>query len=239
MTTIAITAATLAELSGLIRPLHAQPHAIPAPWDCFVSSNGRRRIILAVTGIGTANAASAATALIHLFSPKLIINTGCAGAYAGSGLTIGDLAMATAEVFAEEGVETTEGWRSLEYMGIPLLDRDGTRYFNEVPLSRSTTELALSEAARHGIQLMPGRFLTVAACSGTAARGRELCRRFDAICENMEGAAVALVAARYAIDCLEVRGVSNLVEDRDLSRWDIPRAVANAAHFIELLIGGL
>jgi len=124
-------------------------------------------------------------------------------------------------------------------MGIPLLDRDGTRYFNEVPLSRSTTELALSEAARHGIQLMPGRFLTVAACSGTAARGRELCRRFDAICENMEGAAVALVAARYAIDCLEVRGVSNLVEDRDLSRWDIPRAVANAAHFIELLIGGL
>jgi len=239
MTTIAITAATFAELSGLIKPFHAQPHTIPAPWDCFVSRNGSRRVIFAVTGIGTANAASAATALIHLFSPELIINTGCAGAYAGSGLTIGDLAMATEEVFAEEGVATTEGWKSLEYMGIPLLDLEGMRYFNEVPLSRSSAELALSVAARHGIPLMPGRFLTVAACSGTVARGRELRRRFDAICENMEGAAVALVAARYAIDCLEVRGVSNQVEDRDLSRWDIPRAAAKAAHFIELLLGGL
>lgn len=239
MKTIVITSATFGELSGLIEPFRARPHSVAAPWDFYVSSQGRKRVILAVTGIGAANAASAATALIHLFSPDLIINTGCAGAYAGSGLTIGDLAMATSEVFAEEGVETREGWRSLEYMGIPLLDLEGKKFFNEVPLSRSAADMALSGAALHGISLLPGRFLTVAACSGTAARGQELRNRFGAICENMEGAAVALVASRYAIDCLEVRGVSNQVEDRDLSRWDIPLAVANARNFIELLIRGL
>jgi futalosine hydrolase len=238
MKTIVITSATFAELSRLVEHFRARLHPDSSPWEYFVSSHDGKRVVLAVTGIGAANAAAATTALIHIFSPDLIINTGCAGAYAGSGLAIGDLAMATSEVFAEEGVETREGWRSMEYLGIPLLDLEGRKFFNEVSLSRSAADRALAGAARYGIPLMPGRFLTVCACSGTAARGEELRTRFGAICENMEGAAVALVAARYAIDCLEVRGVSNRVEDRDLSRWDIPLAVANAANLIERLVEG-
>jgi futalosine hydrolase len=48
----------------------------------------------------------------------------------------------------------------------------------------------------------------------------------------MEGAAAALVALQYGIDCLEVRGISNLVEDRDLSRWNIQLAVEQAQRFV-------
>jgi futalosine hydrolase len=40
----------------------------------------------------------------------------------------------------------------------------------------------------------------------------------------MEGAAYAHVAARYALPFLEVRGISNVVEDRDLSRWQLDAA---------------
>jgi futalosine hydrolase len=36
----------------------------------------------------------------------------------------------------------------------------------------------------------------------------------------------------YGVDCLEVRGVSNMVEDRDLSRWNLPLAVEKAQRFI-------
>jgi len=64
-------------------------------------------------------------------------------------------------------------------------------------------------------------------------RGEALVQRYGAICENMEGAAVALVAALYGIRCMEVRGISNMVEDRDLSRWDIPLAIASVSSFIE------
>ena len=60
----------------------------------------------------------------------------------------------------------------------------------------------------------------------------ELARRYQAVCENMEGAAVALVALRYGIPCLEIRGISNLVEDRDMSRWDIGLAVEAAQRFV-------
>jgi futalosine hydrolase len=48
----------------------------------------------------------------------------------------------------------------------------------------------------------------------------------------MEGAAVAHVALLYDIPLLEVRGISNMVEDRDLSRWDIPRSVEMSQRFL-------
>lgn len=239
MKTIAVNAATCREISGLADSFDARPAPADAPWDIRVSSLGNTRLVFAVTGIGIANAAAATAALIHLHGPDLVINTGCAGAYDRSGLAVGDLAVATSELFADLGATTPAGWLSLEQMGLPLLEREGERLFNDVPMCRQAAESALERAAREGIPLQPGRFLTVSACSGTRLRGAELQDRFGGICENMEGAAVALVAARYGRDCMEVRGISNLVEDRDLSGWDIPLAVANAARFIELLIRGL
>jgi futalosine hydrolase len=57
-------------------------------------------------------------------------------------------------------------------------------------------------------------------------------RRFGAICENMEGAAVAHVALMHGVNCLEVRGISNMVENRNLDTWDITMAVEVAQRFI-------
>jgi futalosine hydrolase len=71
-----------------------------------------------------------------------------------------------------------------------------------------------------------GAFVTLSTCTGTAARARELEQRYHALCENMEGAAAAHVAEQHGIPWLEVRGISNIVEDRDLSKWDIPKAAA-------------
>jgi futalosine hydrolase len=136
------------------------------------------------------------------------------------------------EVLGDEGVQTPDGWETLEAIGIPSLVVGGTRYFNEFPLCRQAAFRAAALAATRGISLRSGRFVTVSTCSGTAARGAELRKRFDGLCENMEGAAVAQVALACGVPCLEIRGISNPVEDRDLSRWDIPAAVANAQRFV-------
>jgi futalosine hydrolase len=237
MRTIAVIAATPLELSALVEAFQAQRYPAALPWETFVAVEAPTKIIFTISGIGTANA-SAATALVaHLFTPDLLISTGCAGAYPGSGLEIGDIALATTEVFADEGVVTPEGWRSLEHIGIPLLDRTGRHFFNEIPLSPHANAAALKVAAQLGIAtLTTGRFLTVATCSGTNARGEELKERFGGICENMEGAAVALMAARYGIECMELRGISNYVEDRDCSRWDLSLAAANSQRYLEQFI---
>ena len=165
-------------------------------------------------------------------APALIINTGCAGAYSGSGLNVGDLAVASTEVYGDEGVETPRGWQSMEAIGIPVMVRKGKLYFNEFPLSQEAAEKAMRLAAVLGIPTQRGRFITVSTCSGTTARGKKMAGRFSGICENMEGAVVAHLALKYEIPCMEVRGISNLVEDRDLSRWNITLAVETAQRFL-------
>lgn len=237
MRTITVVAATQLEIAALAEAFHAQPHPASLPWEIFVAEESSLKILFAISGIGTSNA-SAATALVsHFFAPDLIISTGCGGAYPGSGLEIGDIALATSEVFADEGVLTPEGWQSLEHIGIPSLERNGRRYFNEIPLSPHALAAAVEFSRQPGCApIATGRFLTVATCSGTNARGMELTARFGGICENMEGAAVALMAARHGIACLEIRGISNHVEDRDPSRWNIEQAVANSQNFLEQFI---
>lgn len=233
MKTIAVIAATQFEISALIEAFQAQRHPASLPWEIFVAEEVSLQLLFVISGIGTSNASAASAVAAQLFAPDLIISTGCAGAYPGYGLKIGDLAVATTEVFADEGVVTPEGWQSLEHIGIPLLERKGTRYFNEIPLSPAANAAAAEIAEQIGIApIAAGRFLTVASCSGTNARGTELKARFGGICENMEGAAVALMATRYDIECLELRGISNYVEDRDRTRWDLSLAAANSQRFL-------
>ena len=63
-------------------------------------------------------------------------------------------------------------------------------------------------------------------CSGLSALGEELYARTLGICESMEGAAAAHVCALYELPFIEVRAASNMVEDRDRSRWRVGPAVA-------------
>ncbi len=227
-----ITAATVEELTSLIRSTGAERESRMAYQETYRGKVGTSTVILCATGMGKVNTASAVTALLERYESKLLINTGCAGAYRGSGLGVGDLALASAEVYGDEGVITPSGWEPLDCIGIPLLDRKGNRYFNEFPLSFSASEKALRLATALGLPIKRGRFVTVSTCSGTAARGEALFERFGAVCENMEGAAAAHVSLVYGVDCLEIRGISNLVEDRDLARWNIPLAVEGVQKFV-------
>ncbi len=232
MKQVIVTAATGQEISLLVQAAGALQEQSGVPAEVYAGKIGAVRLLLAVTGIGKVNAASAVTALLERHSPDLLINTGCAGAYHGSGLTVGDLAIAVAECFGDEGVQTPTGWESLQLIGIPVVVRNGKSYHNEFPLSLLATEKAVRLATALGLVVRRGRFVTVSTCSGTKARGDELASRFGGLCENMEGAAVAQVALTYGVDCLEIRSISNMVEDRNLAAWDIPLAVAQAQRFL-------
>jgi futalosine hydrolase len=147
--------------------------------------------------------------------------------------------MATVEVLGDEGVIAPDGWRPLELIGIPSLTKAGNVFYNRFPMTRWALDKAGHVAETNGVSLHQGLFVTLSTVSGSEERGVELFQRFSALCENMEGGAVAQVATLYGVDCLEVRGVSNLVEDRDLSRWDIPTAVERAQRFIIDFIAAL
>lgn len=239
MKPLLVQAAVPRELELLIGSLEGSRASESGVYPTTEGFLGEARLICCAGGVGKANAAAAATALIERHRPGLVIITGCGGAYPGSGLSVGGLAVASDELFADEGAETPDGWLDLRAMQLPLYTQGTQHYYNTIPLSRHAAEKAMQLADSHGVRLIRGRFLTVSTCSGTRERGLALSRRHQAICENMEGAAIALVALRYGIPCLEIRGISNLVEDRDLSRWDLPRAVEAAQRFVIKVIEDL
>jgi futalosine hydrolase len=193
-------------------------------------------VILFPAGMGKVNAAQGATALLEGEAVRGVVGFGIAGAYPGSGLEVGEVALASHAVYGDEGVQTPGGWLSTEGIGIPLLERPGVRRFNEFPLDAARVESARAALEAAGVAAAVGPFLTVSACSGTTARGVELAERFGALCEGMEGAALAHVCALYDVPFLELRAASNRVEDRDLSRWKIREAVEAAQHAVRILV---
>jgi futalosine hydrolase len=195
----------------------------PLFYSGTVSDN---QVILGISGIGKTNAAHAATILLEKFSPSCIVNFGIGGAYPSSGLRIGDIAVAEKEVYADEGVLLKDGLHLLETTGIPLLKVRSRKYFNEFPADKRLLRLALKAAASVA-HSKSGVFLTVSACTGTKKRAKELEGRFSPLCENMEGAAIAHICRIYGIPFVEIRGISNIVEDRDKSKWDIKLASEN------------
>lgn len=179
------------------------------------------------SGVGKANAAAAAT-LLALHHPQALLVLGCGGALPGSNLQIGDLALASSEIFGDEGVLTLQGFQDLEAMQLPLLSNTSPPLYNTCPVDLDWQERAREEltpfAVAAGISLLFGPFVTVSTCSGTKTGGEDLARRCGGICENMEGAAAALVCARHNIPFCELRGISNLVEDRNRETWDLAGA---------------
>lgn len=190
------------------------------------------------SGMGKVNAAQALTALLERETVAGVLGFGVAGAYPGSGLHTAELALGSAAIYADEGVEAPGGWMGTEAIGIPLVERAGVRWFNEFPADPRLLEGVRAALQGEGIHVRVGPFLTVSACSGTAARGQALASRWGALCEGMEGAALAQVAALYGVPFLELRAVSNAVEDRDLSRWRLVEAADAAQRAVRAALRG-
>jgi len=206
---------------------------------------GDRQVVYMISGMGKTNAAHAATILIEKFSPDLVILFGAGGAYPSTGLKVGDIVVAGEEIYGDEGVLDKNGFHGTEYIGIPLLKKKARRYFNRFLLERELAAKALKSSNRVTCHLSrvtavkTGAFVTVSTCTGTGKRARELEKRFGAICENMEGAAVAHICTLYGTPMIEIRGISNIAGQRDKSQWNIKLAGENCREVLMELLRSL
>jgi len=172
-----------------------------------------------VTGVGMVEATLALSRKFNQIGDivKGVVNIGIAGAYVDTGVEMLDLCLAKKEVIGDLGVVSGDEVT-------PLTDR-ALQAPSEFSLQNPLLVAASSVLTEKEIAYYSGVFVTVNAVSGRKSRGDFLCDRHMAICENMEGAAIARTCAAYGIDCLELRSVSNMVEDRDPSRWQISDAI--------------
>jgi len=232
--------AAVAEETDLIR--ETLEDSVPETVNGMLMLTGRihgQDVCLAHGGIGKAAAAAATISLLHACQPEALLLFGCGGAYPNSGLRIGDLALADSEIFGDEGVATRHGFADLAAMGLPMR-KGGETFFNNWPTDTRLQERAqvalLDQPGRRARKLTKGAFVTVSTCTGTTARAIEIEARTGGICENMEGAAVALACRQLSVPLLEIRGISNRVEDRDSRRWDLANAMAAAQEAVIILL---
>lgn len=182
------------------------------------------RAAVCICGIGKTNAAHGTTLLLAKFKPDIIYSIGVAGAYPSSGLMPGDIAAAEKEIYGDEGLTLKKGFHTMDALKLPVIS-GGAEYYNEFPLF-------VPERLK-GFKFK-GNFITVSSCTGTLDKGLEMETRFGAICENMEGAAVAHICALNGIPLTEIRGISNIIEDRSaapIDRADIIKAAENVQKF--------
>lgn len=236
---IALVAAVPFE-SEMLRRCLPEAQELPGGFALSVGEIAGRPVGLLTTGIGKANAAAASAVLLAHRPIEAVVNFGCAGAFPESGLETGDLALAEAEIFGDEGAMTPSGFLDMKALGLPLHTEGEAHYYNRLSCDGSLLErcrpLLGRFAEKVGRRLAEGPFVTVSCGSGAEQNARALAARTGAVCENMEGAAIVQVCRRFAVPALEIRGISNLTVDRDTSAWDLGGAARFAQEAVlELL----
>ena len=164
--------------------------------------------------MGPVNAAHAATVAIVEQAPDVIMVCGVGGSYPSSGLQVGEVASAEVEIYGDLGAQSPSGFLDMKALGFPVVTAPAP-LFNEIPMQVLPTNRR-------------ARFVTVSTCTGTETFARELEARTNGDVENMEGAAVAHVAHLHGIPVGEVRGISNIVTNRDPKSWRLKDAAIAA-----------
>jgi len=158
---------------------------------------------------------------------SLVLNFGVAGAYVDSGARLLDICLAESEVLGDFGICHAE---KIEPLDGQLASR------TVFPLDPQYVTQASEILGKQDYRCKKGTFVTVNGVSATARRGAQLRTAYNGLCENMEGGAVARVCEEFSVPCLEVRCVSNMVEDRNLSNWQLAAAVQKCGEAVFLLI---
>jgi futalosine hydrolase len=150
-----------------------------------------------------------------------VIHFGVAGAYLyedGSGAEMLDICMAEEEVLGDFGICLPEKIERFVASAPELGVRD--RFFLDKKLLIRASEALLDR----NIKSRKGVFVTVNSVSGSKLRGDMFVGELGGLCENMEGAAVVRVCDGFSLPCLEIRCVSNVVEDRNAGNWQLKNA---------------
>ncbi len=189
-----------------------------------------------VTGVGPLETALRLTRFLceseHLFDGVLLFGVG--GAYVlpdkAQQPEILDICLAEQEVAGDFGICLGN---SMDYLDSSLT---GDIIFN---MDASLIARCQAVFDRLGINHHLGIFVTVNGITATGKRGEMLRSKWNGICENMEGAAVARVCREFNLPCAELRCISNYVEERDQSTWRLQQASLKAARTAIQLVKGI
>ena len=173
---------------------------------------GQFQVDVLITGVGMVPTAVYTSMVLGLYRYDAVINAGICGSF-NIEIPIGEVLNIVTDYLPETGAE--DGERFLEF---PF---SGGKLVND----------SLFESALIGsLPLSSG--VTVNTIHGNAHNIEAFLQRNHADVETMEGAAFMFSCKLHKIRYIQVRSVSNYIEDRNIAKWNIPLAVQNLNRFL-------
>ena len=202
---VLVIAATDRELTGLKQISFNRPSLV---------------VHTAVTGVGLLPSSYAIMQLIARLKPDLIIQVGIAGSFNPT-LVLGSAVTVRQEILADMGVHETDGYHDIFELGLA---------------EENVPPLELGAIVNHHDHLIESASLpavsavSVNEISTSAEKINVFAEKYKADIESMEGASLHYVCALQNIPFIQIRGISNLVGERDKSKWKIPESMLAATN---------
>jgi futalosine hydrolase len=200
---ILLTAATNFEIQPTINYL--------AERDCLIGSN---RFEVLITGIGCMSTTYWLTKTIDKQRPDLLIQAGIGGSYSHDHPP-GSLVLVNEEVSGDLGVEENNEFKDVFDMGLPQITAP---YTGKSLLNKDSARLQ-----RYNLPLV--KAVTISEITTRRERIEQLQQKYQPVVESMEGAAFHYIAAIEKIPYIQLRAISNMVGERDKTKWKMKEAI--------------
>jgi futalosine hydrolase len=170
-----------------------------------------------IGGVGMINTTYELTNYLSKNSADFVINLGIAGSFKKD-LVVGTVCEVIHDTLSELGVENKEEFLTLNQVG-----------FNTQNAFMANSRTSLINVSS----------ITVNTVHGNKKSISNISQRLNAGIETMEGAACMMVCEKFNIPCLQIRSISNFIEERNKENWDIPLAVKNLNSVAREIISNL
>ncbi len=186
-----------------------------------------QKVVIVKSGIGKVNAALCAQILVDVFQVNTLINTGIAGSL-DAGIDIGDMVIST---------DAVQHDMDASIFGDPVgqIPRMDTFSF---PADENLVKLAkeVNEEENPDIHTFTGRIVSGDQFVSSAEVKERLVSNFNAMCTEMEGAAIAHAAYLNKVSCVIIRAISDKADNSAV--MDYPEFERQAiVHSVRLVRG--
>jgi futalosine hydrolase len=176
-----------------------------------------------ITGVGMVPTAVLTSIVLGKYPYDAVINAGICGSF-NHAIPLGEVLNINSDYLPEAGAEDGEHFLSL--IDLNLLKQDEFPFSGGKLINNSVFESRLINS------LPSAAGVTVNTVHGNTKHIASFLERNPADVETMEGAAFLFSCKLHKIRNIQIRTVSNYIEERDVSRWNIALAVQNLNNFI-------
>ena len=197
------------EIKTLVEKLADKQEQSIADMKYYTGTINGHEVVLVQSGIGKVQAAVNTAFLANNFHVDCIINSGSAGGI-GDGMHVGDVVLSTGTAY-HDADSTAFGYKMGQMPGQPQI-------FQADAHLRAAVKKAAEE---NGLPVREGLIVTGDQFINSTAKIKQIKGIFpDALCSEMEGAAVGQVAHEFNIPYLVIRAMSDVGDEEASQSFD-------------------